>query len=181
MAFAARRWQRKPSWHRPAATPSRQFRPGCVSAGGPRISHVYRQSATQYVLTIIHDTGTDLIVPQQAANGVGFALMDGGPVASPGNRIFASACARVDATHLLVTLPSAPSNAASDCLFFYPYGGFRTGSGNAVTDNASTVTPPAGWDIGNQLRQRVERQLSGRGDNLRSGDQHQPGISSRRH
>jgi hypothetical protein len=32
-----------------------------------------------------------------------------------------------------------------------PYGGNRTGSGNAVTDDASTVTPPAGWDIGNQL------------------------------
>ena len=76
---------------------------GAVGAGGPRISHVYQQTTTQYVLTVIHDTGTDLIVPQQAVQGVGFALMDGGTTASPGSQIFASACARVDATHLLVT------------------------------------------------------------------------------
>lgn len=50
-----------------------------------------------------------------------------------------------------MTFPSAPSNPASSCLFFYPYGGNRTGSGNAVTDNASTISAPAGWDIGNQL------------------------------
>ena len=139
-----------------AATPSggdtiTSFPTGTIFAGGPRITHIYRQSATQYVLTIAHDTGNDLILPQQAVNGAGFALMDGGSIAAPGTIRVASACARIDATHLLVTLGTAATNAAASCLFFYPYGGARMGSGNAVTDNAASVTPPTGWDIGNQL------------------------------
>jgi hypothetical protein len=36
-------------------------------------------------------------------------------------------------------------------MLFYPYGQARTGSGNAVTDNAASVAPPSGWDIGKQV------------------------------
>ena len=62
----------------------------------------------------------------------------------------------------------APVHAAASLLLFYPYGGMNVfpavggaspighGSGsplptNAVTDNLAALTPPAGWDIGNQL------------------------------
>lgn len=140
------------------------FPSGVISAGGPRITHVYQQSGTEYVLTITHDAGTALIVPQQAVNGVGFAIMDGGSLSTtPGPIILANACSVIDATHLLVTMASAPTHTAASCLFYYPYGavggvgpgggvsGSGIGSGNAVTDNASSITAPTGWDIGNQL------------------------------
>ena len=138
---------------------------GVPAVGGPVISHVYQQSTTVYVVTVTHDAGTDLIVPQQAAKGFGWSLMDGGSVASPGTLILATACARVSSTKVQVTFGSAPSHAAAQLLLFYPYGGMNLGANggataigrglpgttNAVTDNASAVTPPAGWDIGNQL------------------------------
>ena len=138
---------------------------GAVQVGGPRITHVQQLTGTTYKLTITHDAGNDIIIPQQAANGVGFTLMDGGSTAAPGAIINATSCTYIDSAHVLVTLASAPAHAASSCLFFYPYGsvggvgavsgsqqgGTGIGSGNAVTDNASTVMPPTGWDIGSQL------------------------------
>jgi hypothetical protein len=137
---------------------------GAVRAGGPSITHVQQVTPTTYKLTIAHDAGNDLIIPQQAANGVGFSIMDGGTSASPGNIINATSCTYVDATHILVTIASAPTNQAASLKLYYPYGavagvgygssqhpGSGIGSGNAVTDNASSVTPPTGWDIGNQL------------------------------
>lgn len=141
------------------------FPAGVPAIGGPAISHVYQQSPTVYIVTVTHDAGDDLIIPQQAANGFGWSLMDGGSVASPGPLILATSCVYVDATHLTVTVASAPAHAAAALLLFYPYGGMNSGNNsgasaigrgfvgttNAVTDNLSTLAPPAGWDIGNQL------------------------------
>ncbi len=120
---------------------------GIPAVGGPQIVHAYLENSTTVILTIQHDAGTDLVIPLLAASGQGFAVMDGGSVASPGNVVNATACVRVDATHLQLTLANTLVNAASSCLLFYPYGYFDIGSGSAVTDNFSTITPPGGWDI----------------------------------
>jgi hypothetical protein len=132
-----------PAMARPAA--------GLPAAGGPKIAHVYRASDISIILTIVHDSGNDLIVPRQALNGAGFAVMDGGSVAAPGNIITATAAARIDATHVAVTLAAPITNPSADALFFYPYGSTQIGRGNAVTDNAALVTPPANWNIAGDL------------------------------
>lgn len=125
--------------------------PSGVPNAGPWITHAYRQSDTVIIVTVTHDAGTDLIVPLQAANGVGWAVMDGGSNASPGTIRFATACAQVDTTHLQITLASALTSASAGCSLFYPYGSNRINRGDAVTDNAATITRPAGWDIGADL------------------------------
>jgi hypothetical protein len=125
---------------------------GIPSVGGPVVCHVYRQSNTSLIVTVRHDCGTDLIVPAtQAAVGTGWAVMDGGSVASPGTIVNATACVRVNATQLQITLAQALVNASASCLLFYPYGTATMGRGNAVTDNFSSVTPPAGWNIAADL------------------------------
>jgi hypothetical protein len=124
---------------------------GLPAKGGPQIINVYRASDTVIILTIQHDSGNDLIVPLQAANGAGFAVMDGGNVASPGNIITATAAARVDSTHVSVALASPITNPSSNAFFFYPYGSTQIGRGDAVTDNASLLTPPTNWDIASDL------------------------------
>ncbi len=124
---------------------------GLPLKGGPQITHVYCASATNLIITITHDSGNDLIVPLQAANGAGFAVMDGGSVASPGNVITATAAARIDATHISVTLASAFSSSPASVLFFYPYGSTQIGRGDAVTDNAASMVLPVNWNIGNDL------------------------------
>jgi hypothetical protein len=111
----------------------------------------YRASNTSLILTILHDSGNDLLVPLQAANGAGFAVMDGGSVGAPGNIITATAAARIDGTHLSVTLSAAITNASPEVLFFYPYGSTQIGRGDAVTDNAASIAAPASWNISNDL------------------------------
>jgi len=124
---------------------------GLPVSGGPQIVHVYRASDTNVILTILHDSGSDLIVPLQAAFGAGFAVMDGGSVANPGNIITANAASRIDNTHVSVTLTSAITNPSSEVSFFYPYGSTQIGRGDAVTDNASVTMPPSGWNIASDL------------------------------
>jgi hypothetical protein len=121
--------------------------------GGPRITHVYQAIAhsTSLILTITHDAGNDLVVALQATTGTGFAVMDGGSVASPGNMIAAIQCTYIDSMHLQLTLASAPSNAQSGLLLFYPYGIENIFRGNAVTDNFASLTKPSGWDISADL------------------------------
>jgi hypothetical protein len=124
---------------------------GLPVRGGPKITHVYRASSTRLILTIMHDAGNDLLVPLQAENGAGFAVMDGGSVAAPGLIIPAIAAARVDATHIAVTLGQPMTNTSPNVQFFYPYGSMQIGRGNAVTDNLASLTWPVSWDMGADL------------------------------
>lgn len=124
---------------------------GLPAQGGPKITHVYRASNTTLVLTVQHDSGNDLNIPLQAVNGVGFTVMDGGSVATPGTIINAIAAARIDATHVSVTLAAAITHPSAQVLLFYPYGSTQIGRGDAVTDNAAALTPPQNWNIGNDL------------------------------
>ncbi len=125
--------------------------PAGLPESGPKITHAYQQSGTTVIVTVQHDQGTDLLLPLQAANGAGWAVMDGGSVASQGPIISATAATRVDATHVAITLATAPTNAAVDCLLFYPYGSTQIGRGDAVTDNFSTIGWPSGWEMNAQL------------------------------
>jgi len=129
--------------------------PAALGSGlGPVVSDA-TLVGTDLSLTITHDGGNDLIVPLLASQGVGFALMDGGDTASPGNIIQAVSCVRVDATHLKVTLASAPVNPHPQCRLLYPWAGeywtvqpdTEIGRSCAVTDNFATVSKPAGFDI----------------------------------
>lgn len=126
--------------------------PASLGSGlGPSVSGAVL-AGTVVTVTIAHDAGTDLVVPLLAAQGVGWSVMDGGTLASPGPILQATACARVDATTLAVTLASAPTNAATACRLFYPWFGTTNpaqpntniGRGDAVTDNWAGVSAAAG-------------------------------------
>ncbi|MBW4023630.1 MAG: hypothetical protein HIU92_10920 [Proteobacteria bacterium] len=125
--------------------------PAGMPLSGPSIAHAYQQSSTEILLTLVQDQGTDILLPLQAKTGAGWAVMDGGTVASPGPIIAAVAATRVDATHLLITLASAPLSAPATCQLFYPYGSTQIGRGDAVTDNFAAVGWPAGWDMAGDL------------------------------
>ncbi|MDR3537963.1 MAG: hypothetical protein P4L71_15820 [Acetobacteraceae bacterium] len=125
---------------------------GVPTQGGPVATHVYRQSNTTLVVTVQHDCGTDLIVPAtQAATGLGWTVIDGGSVASPARVVTATACTRLNATQLQITLAQSLIYPSASCRLFYPYGTTTIGRGNAVTDNLASVAPPAGWNIAADL------------------------------
>jgi hypothetical protein len=124
---------------------------GLPKAGGPSIVHVYRQSDTTLIITIVHDGGSDLNIPLMAAKGIGFSVMDGGSPGNAGTIVSATSCQRLDPTHLQIVLSSALRHASSACQLYYPYGPLQIGRGNAVTDNFSTIQMPAGWNRGSDL------------------------------
>ena len=124
---------------------------GLPRRGGPSISHAYRASSSSIVVTVTHDGGNDLKVPLQAANGAGFAVMDGGSPGSPGSVVHANSCVRLDAARLQLTLARPLVNPTSSCALYYPYGGGSIGRGNVVTDNFASLARPAGWDIAGDL------------------------------
>ncbi|MSP00286.1 MAG: hypothetical protein EXR07_04425 [Acetobacteraceae bacterium] len=125
---------------------------GIPATGGPVVTHVYRETATSLVVTVQHDSGTDLIVPTtQAALGAGWGVMDGGSMSAPGAIAAATACARVNATQIRITLAWSLTSASAACRLFYPYGTATIGRGNLVTDNFASVTPPANWNIATDL------------------------------
>lgn len=132
---------------------------------GPSIASAHYEGTTyaatgSVLVTVAHDKGTDLKLPLRAVLGVGWALMDGvsdtqsGNLGTPGTLIKATACARVSATQLRVTLTSPPAHPAK-AQMYYNYGSGLDannyaiiGQGNAVTDNFASVTLPPGWQIG---------------------------------
>jgi hypothetical protein len=120
-------------------------------AGGPSIVHVYRQTSTMLIITVLHDAGDDLKVPLQAPTGTGFAVMDGGAPGNAGIIVSAISCQKIDSTHLQIVLSTALRNASAACQLFYPYGDAQIGRGNAVTDNFSTMPMPPGWDVSTNL------------------------------
>jgi hypothetical protein len=115
--------------------------PSGMPLAGPSIAHAYQQSGTEIVIRLTQDQSTDILLPLQAANGAGWAVMDGGSVASPGPIIAAVSASRIDATHLLVTLASAPASPAVECL--------------TVTIFALYASALA-WLVGQSGRQRAE-------------------------
>jgi hypothetical protein len=119
--------------------------------GGPSIVHIYRQSSTELIITVVHDSGNDLRVPLRAVTGLGFAVMDGGSPGNDGTVVTAISCQRLDATHLQISLNSPLMNSSSACHLFYPHGPTSIGRGNAVTDNFSAMALPAGWNAGSDL------------------------------
>ena len=126
---------------------------GIPPAGGPVVTHVYRQSSTSLIVTVQHDCGTDLIVPAtQAASGIGWAVMDGGSVGVTrddrhGDRVRAVERDAV-AGHAGAGVGQRQRGIAACSTRTAPA---TIGRGNAVTDNLSLVTPPAGWNIAADL------------------------------
>ncbi len=127
---------------------------------GPAITGV-TIAGSVLTVTVTHDAGNDLVVPLLASQGVGFSVMDGGSTAAPGAIIQATACARIDATHLRITLASAPTSGAGNRRLMYPWAGTcwtaqpdaEIGRGCAVTDNFASVAKPAGYDANASLFQ----------------------------
>ena len=124
---------------------------GWPTGRGPRLVHAFRATDTILILTVQHDAGGDLIVPRQAANGIGFAVMDGGTPAAPGTVVSASACVAIDPTHLQITLSTPLRSPSVACRLYYPYGSVTIGRGNAVTDDYSTISKPGQWDMAADL------------------------------
>lgn len=124
---------------------------GVPRAGGPTISQAVLESPASIMVTVTHDAGNDLRVPLLAKTGAGWAVVDGTAASVPRPVIGVSACVRVDATHLRLTLASAmsPDGMATpaQCSLYYPYGVTKIGRGNAITDNCTAVAKPPGWDI----------------------------------
>jgi hypothetical protein len=115
-------------------------------------------SGTTLTLTIQHDGGNDLVVPLLAQYGVGFWVLDGGTISTAWNFIQATACVRVDSTHLALTLARAPTNPVSECYLYYPFPAEfysqqplnEIGRGCAVTDNFGSVAVDVKFDL-NQI------------------------------
>ena len=119
---------------------------GVPVANGPKVTAASVTAANTVTVTVQHDGGTALSAPLLAASGLGWSIMSGGSLASPGTVIAATACTVVDGTHLRLTFPGLGSPTVGTCLLFYGYGMVCLGPGSAIYDNYAAVTRPAGWD-----------------------------------
>jgi hypothetical protein len=119
--------------------------------GGPHITVAHKVSSTNILVTVVHDQGTDLLLPGLASTGIGlWEIMDGGSVASPGTLVSVTNVARVDPTHLSLTLSQALTQSTGT--LFYPWDSDAYSlRGDAVTDNYASISKPAAWDIGADL------------------------------
>lgn len=149
-----------------AATPdvTAAINPAYPVTCGPNIASAVYEGGTSVLVTVVHDGGNDLSLPLRAVLGVGWVVMDGLNSTTPGSlttfgpMIEATACAKVSATQLRLTLASAPAFPARSQLYYIfgdsldPTQKYATvGRGNAVIDNFAAMPMPAGWDIAADL------------------------------
>ena len=90
--------------------------------------------------------------------------MDGGSTAKPGNVVPATACVRIDATHLTITLAQPLRNPSAPAVCIYPYGNVTIGRGNAVTDNFCVAGAAARLGHRRRPRHRLALELPAGGD-----------------
>ena len=103
---------------------------------GPRITAATLQTPTTILVTIQHDRGTDIRVG--TPSDVGWTVFEGWTSATVvGTNRVVQSCARVDATHLLLTLATAVVGAASTVRVWPAYGQRRTLGGGSAMDNYS--------------------------------------------
>ena len=122
---------------------------GFPKSNGPKVTAATVTAANTVQVTIAADGNTALLAANaaagsQAANGIGWQIMVGGSLASPGTIYAASAATVIDATHLSLTFPGMGSPSAGYLVFYGGYGMVGIGPNSAVY--GTSITWPTGWD-----------------------------------